>query len=87
MTKKAVVERVMRWFSVQPPAIKSLVAGLVDVGMEAHFAAALETWAKDLRGGAKLTALGGIDFDPRESHAKSLRSGATHSKGQTARAR
>ena len=73
MTKKAVVERVMRWFSQQPPLVKSLVAGLVDDDMETHYAAALEAWAKELRGGAGFTDLGAIDSDPREVHARKLR--------------
>jgi len=73
MTKKAVVERVMRWFSQQPPSVKSLVAGLIDEGMESHYAAALEDWAAQLRGGVRFTDLGAVDSDPREAHARKLR--------------
>jgi hypothetical protein len=84
MTKKAVVERVMRWFSQQPATIKSLVVGLVDEEMESHYADALESWAADLRGGAKFTDLGAVDADPREAHARKLRAAAPR---QTAKAR
>jgi hypothetical protein len=84
MTKKAVVERVMRWFSRQPPFVKSMVAGLVDDEMESHYASALESWAKELRGGASFTDLGAIDSDPREAHARKLRAVVTR---QTARMR
>jgi len=84
MTKKAVVERVMRWFSQQPPGVKSLVAGLIDDGMESHYADVLESWAAQLRGGAPFTDLGAVSSDPREAHARKLRTPAPR---QTAKMR
>lgn len=49
MKKVELVGRIVRWFSLQPQVVQSVVAGIVDEGAEEAYAAALERIAKQLR--------------------------------------
>lgn len=75
VSKKTIVERVMRWFASQPPAVKSVVMGHVDEGVEEAYAKALERLAVSVRQSAAsgADALMGEDRDPRESRDEAIR--------------